>query len=110
MTENNDIVSVHKITGDRVEIGLAEFITMCNAVKDAKDTEEENKRFREAYKKLSDELEYVRQNSYQAKADKGPRSIIVYRRDLAGNMHVQFIEGMQQGQDGTIYVTIGEPQ
>ena len=105
MTENNDIVSVHKITGDRVEIGLAEFISMCNAVKDAKDTEEENKRFREAYKKLSDELEYVRQNPTTEAA----KPIVVYRRSPNGNMIVQFIEAMQQGQDGTVYITVGEP-
>ena len=106
MTENNDIVSVHKITGDRVEIGLAEFITMCNAVKDAKDTAEANVWLQNARKKLLDELEYVRQNPTTT----APKSIVVYRRAMDGNMHVQFIEGMQQGQDGTIYITIGEPQ
>ena len=106
MTENNDIVSVHKITGDRVEIGLSEFIEMVNAVRAAKETEEANVWLNNARKKLLDELQYTRQEQQP----KAPTQITVYRRAPNGSLHVQFIEGMQQGQDGTIYVTIGEPQ
>ena len=107
MTESkdtSDIVSVHKITGDRVEIGLAEFIEMCNAVRAAKDTEKANEWLRKKYTQLQEELQYTRQHS----RPQAPH-VVVYRRDLAGNLHVQYIEGMQQGGDGTIYVTIGEP-
>ena len=101
-----DIVKVHKITGDRVEIGLGEFIEMCNAVRAAKETEEANEWLRKARVKLLEELQYTRQEA----APKAPTQITVYRRAPNGSLHVQFIEGMQQGQDGTIYVTIGEPQ
>ena len=113
MTENTeqkespkDIVSVHKITGDRVEIGLAEFISMCNEIKGVKAVEEANVWLQDARKKLLDELQYTRQNA----EPRAPTQITVYRRAPNGSLIVQFIEGMQQGGDGTIYVTIGEPQ
>lgn len=105
MTESNDIVSVHKITGNRVEIGLEEFITMVNAVRAAKATEEANEWLRKARANLLQELEYTRTEQ----KPKAPTSIVVYRRAPNGSLNVQFIEGMQQGQDGTVYVTIGEP-
>ena len=110
MTENKekpgDMVAVHKITGDRVEIGLSEFIEMCNAVRAAKETDKANEWLRKARTQLLEELEYTRQNAMP----RAPTQITVYRRDMSGNLHVQFIEGMQQGSDGTVYVTIGEPQ
>ena len=107
MTENKDVVSVHKITGDRVEIGLAEFITMCNEIKAVQEVEKANIWLQDARKKLMDELEYIRQNTSQSSK---PNSVVVYRRAPNGNMMVQFIEAMQQGQDGTLYITVGEPQ
>ncbi len=105
MTENNDMVSVHKITGDRVEIGLEEFISMVNAVREAKATEEANVWLQNARKKLMDELQYTRQEQ----PAKAPTSIVVYRRSGNGSLIVQFIEAMQQGQDGTVYVTTSDP-
>lgn len=109
MTQDNkqEMVSVHKIEGDRVEVGLSEFIEMCNQVRAYKEVEKTNLLLQKMYKKLSDELEYVRQASQQTKNHSAP--IIVYRRATDGTMHVQYIEGLQQGQDGTIYITIGEP-
>jgi hypothetical protein len=110
MTENKekpgDTIAVHKITGNRVEIGLAEFIDMCNAVRAAKDTEEANEWLRKARQSLLEELQYTKENA----TPRAPTQITVYRRAPNGSLHVQFIEGMQQGHDGTIYVTIGEPQ
>ena len=110
MTEGENIagelVHVHKIKGDRVEIGLAEFIEMVNAVRAAKGTEEANEWLRKNRTKLLEELQYTKENA----APRAPTQITVYRRSLNGSLIVQFIEGMQQGSDGTIYVTIGEPQ
>lgn len=109
MTENKekpgDMVAVHKITGDRVEIGLNEFMEMVNAVRAAKDTEEENEWLRKNRMKLLDEIAYTKDNA----APRAPTQITVYRRAPNGSLIVQFIEAMQQGSDGTIYVTIGEP-
>ncbi len=102
---DKDIVKVAKIDGDRVELGLAEFLDLCNEVRAAKETEKANEWLQNARRQLLEELEFTRQNA----APRAPTQVTVYRRDLAGNLHVQFIEGMQQGSDGTIYVTIGEP-
>ena len=114
MTENNkdgggtagEMVTVHKITGDRVEIGLTEFINMVNEVRAAQDTEKANVWLRNARVKLLEELQYTKENA----SPRAPTQITVYRRAPNGSLIVQFIEAMQQGQDGTIYVTIGEPQ
>ncbi len=110
MTENEekpgDMVAVHKITGDRVEIGLAELIEMVNAVRAAKETDKANEWLRNARQKLLDELQYTRENA----SPRAPTQITVYRRAPNGSLIVQFIEAMQQGSDGTVYVTIGEPQ
>lgn len=105
MTENNDIQVVHKITGDRVEIGLNEFIEMVNEIRAAKETAEANVWLQNARKKLMDELQYTRENV----TPKAPTSIVVYRRSVNGSLIVQFIEAMQQGGDGTVYVTVGDP-
>ncbi len=106
MTDSKtDIVTVAKIEGDKVEIGLSEFIEMCNAVRQAKEIQEANEWLQKARIQLLDELQFARQNAQP----KELTSVVVYRRDPAGNLHVQYIEGMQQGSDNTVYVTIGEP-
>ena len=48
----DDMVAVHKITGDRVEIGLTEFINMVNEVRATQETERANEWLRNARVKL----------------------------------------------------------
>ena len=105
-TESNDVIKLYKITGDRVEMGLAEFIDLCNTLRAAKETDEANLWLRNNRVKLLDEIQYTKENA----TPRAPTQITVYRRAPNGSLIVQFIEAMQQGQDGTIYVTIGEPQ
>ena len=103
MTEDNNIVKVHKIEGDRVEIGLAEFIDMCNAVRSSKEVEEANTWLQKARAALIGELHEAEQKLRNL--PKPPEPFIRVFKTIGGVSYAMSVVRVERGDEAcTIFV------